>query len=369
MNKQFASLFFLFISIASSFGQSLQFNTKISENKITSFSNQKLILIDFWATWCGPCVAATKQLEIFQEENKSKIFIFSVSDQSESIVEKFLIRNPNNLMVALDTEKKYFDKYDVKSRPYAVLLDIKGNLLWKGHPADLNQKKFDAFYEKHKNEQSLSIDDLVAFSNNNKKNEIVYNKVNFELKKTNEQESSFEIVDNKVSYVGKLKNLVCLLKNKTIFGIELDNTQNYNLELVCDIEEWKKPELILEKLSDKFDLKIEEIEKVQFGNEILVDNKKMLWKTNEIVWEESDVNYIIGSEKITADNVSIKEMARILSVATNKNYIYLGNDSNLYDWEFQYIYEDLMLEELESTFGIKVKKTNAPQQITKITSN
>ena len=40
-----------------------------------------------------------------------------------------------------------------------------------------------------------------------------------------------------------------------------------------------------------------------------------------------------------------------LSEAKNKNYVYSGNDANLYDWEFQIVYDELMVEELKSSIS------------------
>jgi hypothetical protein len=78
---------------------------------------------------------------------------------------------------------------------------------------------------------------------------------------------------------------------------------------------------------------------------------------------------LIGSDKITANDVTIKEIAKIMSDTKSKNYIYLGDDTTLYDWDFQFLYDDLMKEDLASTFGISIKPTNALQNITKISSN
>ena len=129
-----------------SYSQTIKVSDIVSENKITSFSDQKLILIDFWATWCAPCVYATKQLEILQRHNIDKVFVISISDEHESKIKAYLERKPIDLMVTSDYENNTFEKYNIQIRPYAALLDLKGNLLWKGSPSDLSQRKLDNFY-------------------------------------------------------------------------------------------------------------------------------------------------------------------------------------------------------------------------------
>ncbi len=366
---QFTLLFF-FLNIDNIVAQQLQFTNKISENKITLFNNQKLILLDFWATWCGPCVAATKQMEIFQEYNKDKVFIFSISDETEKVVTKFLLKKPIDLIVVLDKDKRYIDKYNVLSRPYAVLVNLKGELLWKGHPGDLNQTLLNSFYDKVKNDVKVSFEDLVIFKDNIKTPKISSNEViDFNLKKSSSTFDLLEIDENKVSFIGKISKLIAILKNKTSFELEVESGLNYVVELSCDIDDWSNKIEILNKICSKLNLNIQDYEKIQFGNEIIVDNKELLWKKTEIDWEDNPVKYLIGSDKITANDVSLKEIAKIMTDSKNKNYIYLGDDNTLYDWDFQFLYDDLMKEDLASTFGISIKPTNASQSITKISSN
>ena len=361
---------FIFLNSGNTYAQVLQFTNKISDSKITSFNNQKLILIDFWATWCGPCVAATKQMEIFQEYNKEKVFIFSVSDETEKVVNKYLTRIPIDLMVVLDKDKRYIDKYKVTSRPYAVLVNLQGQLLWKGHPGDLSQKILNSYYEKAKNDENITFDALVLFKDIIATPKVTTNEfVDFNIKKSSITAEVFEIEDNKVSFSGKISKLISKLKDKTIFELEIDSNVNYVVDLVCDIKDWNDKTVVIDKICQKLNLNIQDYEKVQFGNEIIVDNKDLLWKSTEIDWEDNPVKYLIGSDKLTANDVSIKEMAKILSNCKSKNYIYLGDDNTLYDWDFQFLYEDLMKEDLASTFGISIKPTNAPQNITKISSN
>lgn len=358
----------VFLIVSKLSAQKIEFTSEVSKNTITTFKNQKLILLDFWATWCGPCVAATKQMEIFQEYNKEKIFIFSVTDETESKVKKYLEKKPISLHVVLDQKKVSIDKYKVDSRPYAVLLDLKGKLLWKGHPADLNQNLLNAFYEKSKNEKLDYLSELIVYKKfveipQNKNHEVV----DFEIKKViNLEDTFFEIEDSKVSFSGKLANLIAKITNKNIYGIEIENSLNYTVSLVCDTNDWNNTSEILNKICQKLDLDIVEIEKNQFGNEIIVENKSLLWKNTQFEWEDSPSNFMIGTDKITANDVSIGEFSRILSEAKNKNYFFRGDDITTYDWDFQFLYEDLMLEDLQSTFGIIIKPTNTLQKTIKI---
>ena len=62
--------------------------SKISA-KISDFRGQVLIL-DFWATWCSPCVAAIPRLDKLQKEFGNKLKILPVNNQSPDVVKTFL---------------------------------------------------------------------------------------------------------------------------------------------------------------------------------------------------------------------------------------------------------------------------------------
>ena len=100
---------------------------------------KKVILVDFWATWCGPCKAEIPHLAKIYEKNKDKGFvILGVSiDGPESLaqvrgdVEQLRIPFP----VLLDTESRVVAQYNPRrSAPYSVLIDRKGNIV-KVHDA------------------------------------------------------------------------------------------------------------------------------------------------------------------------------------------------------------------------------------------
>ncbi|RXF70086.1 TlpA family protein disulfide reductase [Arcticibacter tournemirensis] len=66
------------------------------ENKSTITLNDyrgKLIILDFWATWCGSCVEALPKLEHLQEEFGDKVLILPVTSQSKAIVSAFFNKN------------------------------------------------------------------------------------------------------------------------------------------------------------------------------------------------------------------------------------------------------------------------------------
>src|SRR5882762_2076406 len=49
----------------------------------------KFVMIDFWATWCGPCRKAIPELNAFQKKFAGKLVVIGVSDETEEKVRAF----------------------------------------------------------------------------------------------------------------------------------------------------------------------------------------------------------------------------------------------------------------------------------------
>lgn len=59
---------------------------------ITEFEAGKVYVIEFWATWCGPCVASMPHLRQLQDRHSEKVTVISVSDEVPATIEEFLER-------------------------------------------------------------------------------------------------------------------------------------------------------------------------------------------------------------------------------------------------------------------------------------
>lgn len=98
--------------------------------KLSDFRG-KVVLLNFWATWCDVCVEEMDGLNKVYRDMKTKGFVvIAVSiDQSKKSVSDFVKFKGLEFPVLLDPEKEvYFDKYAVFGLPTSFLIDKKGNI-------------------------------------------------------------------------------------------------------------------------------------------------------------------------------------------------------------------------------------------------
>lgn len=331
----------------------------ISNNKIASYQNQKLLLIDFWATWCAPCVPATQQLEILQKSRPNDVFIVSVSDEQEQIITNYLKTKPINLMVIKDYENNsLINLFKVERRPYAVLLTTDGKVLYRGHPSGITTMLIDQHAAAIKSSPKKKWTDLFkTMATVAQPPAPVVNK-GFSLIRDSNAPKYMYTENGTFYYSGPVSDLIKYLTNSSSYQIIFRNMADYNIVMTCKQDEISKAKSKAGRfIKDRLSLSIDTENMTTTGISLNVANSKKLWDNSQINWGH-DVSqpYIIGSDRIEADNISLKEIANLLSDVKHNLYYYKGNDNTKYDWDFHYQYDNLMQEDLLDSFGIQLKK-------------
>jgi thiol-disulfide isomerase/thioredoxin len=120
---------------------------------VSKFEEGKVYLVEFWATWCGPCIASMPHISEMQDQFGDRGFqVISVSDEDLETVEEFLdkpVRGEDemtyreltsNYCLTADPDRSVHDDYmrapGQNEIPTAFLVGKTGLIEWIGHPMD-----------------------------------------------------------------------------------------------------------------------------------------------------------------------------------------------------------------------------------------
>lgn len=99
----------------------------------------KVVLINVWATWCGPCVFEIPELQKAYEKYASQGFEIigvSVDDTGTAGVKKFIADQPRmTYPVVIDAKGRVTEILDTTVLPTSVILDRTGRIIWKKYGA------------------------------------------------------------------------------------------------------------------------------------------------------------------------------------------------------------------------------------------
>lgn len=104
------------------------------EIKLSDYKG-KIVILDFWATWCGPCRRGIPDLVSLQKEYKDKLVVIGISLDKVSGTDKdvkgFMKEYKINYPVIWGNEKVTKDYGDIQAIPTSFVIDQKGNIVDK----------------------------------------------------------------------------------------------------------------------------------------------------------------------------------------------------------------------------------------------
>lgn len=93
----------------------------------------RVVLLEFYATWCGPCKASLARLSERSPEADLTTVLLTAPDQRQSPAEIRAFAAQQRFPTALVTSEA-IKTYGVNQIPYAVVVGRKGRVVWKGNP-------------------------------------------------------------------------------------------------------------------------------------------------------------------------------------------------------------------------------------------
>ena len=119
---------------------------------ITAFDPEKVYVIEFWATWCGPCIGSIPHLAELQAQHEDDLVVIGVSTEDVPTIEEFLEREKDGTTfdeitrgywLTTDPDDSVSDAYMRAAGqggiPTAFVVGRTGEIEWIGHPMRIDQ--------------------------------------------------------------------------------------------------------------------------------------------------------------------------------------------------------------------------------------
>lgn len=354
-----------------SYGQ-LLLDTEVQQSQYANAEKTNMVLVDFWATWCGPCVYASQYLNDLQQMFPDELYIVSLSNEDLSKVEQFIKKHPVGLNVSIDEGKSNFDKYNVQSLPYSVLLDASGQIIWSGNPTNLKPEIVRKLSAKLKT--PIYPNHFIKYSNRSKNiiethltedvPVIKDYKISTLQQAFEADEAIIEKVGNYTIVYGGLRQILAYLLMANPLQIEVPYTMHKTIKLVLNdlSDTLSKADIAIRVLSDagmqlKPGIRKGEVLKLDFEGSF-----ENWWDKNSIQWG-SDLHqaFLVTGDGFKADDIDFETFIYKLSEIKGIPVVFdrtIPFPKGVYDWDFHYRYYDLMAMNLER-LGISSQITEA----------
>jgi thiol-disulfide isomerase/thioredoxin len=331
---------------------------KVQLSKSAKSSENTLYFIDFWATWCGPCVYAKEYLGVLQKQYPNDFYVVSISQENPELVRKYLKKRPTDLAVFVDYEGETFKTHNIRLLPHGILMNADGDVLWEGSPTDFKasdlarflrsntkKKHVDKFFK----EKDIKVEKLDAEYQPN---------AAFEIERLKNESFYFLQIQEHEEYVefkGSVRAIIAY--NLKVHESQLKLPDDLGGQFQVYVSKSNSPYgNHITEIIDALDLEISYSEVK--GEAMVFDIEAIrFWDVNQIDWGRDTAKYLIDEDQIQADNVTFKEVLYQLSQVLEMPVVTVQDitDTAEHDWSIHYKFYDLMQSDLLDNYGIKAE--------------
>lgn len=120
----------------------LKFSTCMNKELPAGFYKGKFLVLDFWATWCGPCIASFPKLSELEQKYKdnSSLVFASITGESKGKIDTFIKKKKDKLpdvLYLIDSNGATWNYYNVRYIPLVLVFAPSGEVVFAGKVEEL----------------------------------------------------------------------------------------------------------------------------------------------------------------------------------------------------------------------------------------
>lgn len=94
----------------------------------------KTVLVDFWATWCGPCRATIPELNKWAAKFKEDLVIIGLTDEEPATIREFMKMQPMEYFIGTDPMQRTSSALGIRAIPNVMIFTPDGIVRYQGIP-------------------------------------------------------------------------------------------------------------------------------------------------------------------------------------------------------------------------------------------